>query len=323
MPPPSYRCRICGTSALSAFAAREMMYGTRESFDYFECPGCGCVQIADIPSDLARFYPQNYYSFQRTASSLRRRLKLAAFRALVAAGSIAPPLRATLSRRSLRLARLFLYEEATQRNHNAAILDVGAGGGDLVKDLADLGYRRALGIDPFLPQPVHYRDRVLVAPLDLAQVADRYDVISFHHSLEHMPDQRAVLTRAREVLAPGGSLIVRIPIVGGEAWETYRAHWAQLDPPRHLYLHSAKSFALVAAQAGLKIIKLDFDSTGFQFWGSELFRRDIPLNDPRSPAAGGAPAIFTAAELSDFEVKARALNQAARGDQIVAWLAAA
>ncbi len=37
-----------------------MMLGSRESFTYVECARCGCVQIAEIPADLARHYPTDY-----------------------------------------------------------------------------------------------------------------------------------------------------------------------------------------------------------------------------------------------------------------------
>ena len=55
------KCRICGNKEGNApFEAREMMFGTRERFTYFECNSCGCLQIAEIPDDLARFYAADY-----------------------------------------------------------------------------------------------------------------------------------------------------------------------------------------------------------------------------------------------------------------------
>ena len=40
-----------------------MMFGYRDEFAYFACGQCGCLQIADIPPDMSRYYPANYYSF--------------------------------------------------------------------------------------------------------------------------------------------------------------------------------------------------------------------------------------------------------------------
>jgi hypothetical protein len=39
--------------------AREMMSGWRDRFTYCERPRCGSVHIAQVPADLARFYPSD------------------------------------------------------------------------------------------------------------------------------------------------------------------------------------------------------------------------------------------------------------------------
>ena len=58
-------CAICGNAEGNrSHAVREMMLGTGEQFEYLECGRCGCLQIADPPGDLARYYPQGYYSLQ-------------------------------------------------------------------------------------------------------------------------------------------------------------------------------------------------------------------------------------------------------------------
>src|SRR5262245_52545571 len=57
-------CKICRHSDRNMIhSIREMMFGTRESFEYIECSRCGCIQIADIPDDISRHYPPDYYSF--------------------------------------------------------------------------------------------------------------------------------------------------------------------------------------------------------------------------------------------------------------------
>ncbi len=62
-------CRICGTRGdFALFHTREMLHGTRQPFDYFECASCGCVRITDVPDDLSLFYPDNYFSFRNHRS---------------------------------------------------------------------------------------------------------------------------------------------------------------------------------------------------------------------------------------------------------------
>jgi hypothetical protein len=57
-------CRACNSSLLDArrHQVREMFFGSREQFCYVECPSCGSLQIEQIPTDLSRFYPTNYYA---------------------------------------------------------------------------------------------------------------------------------------------------------------------------------------------------------------------------------------------------------------------
>jgi hypothetical protein len=62
-------CKICGNiEENKVFEIREMMFGFRDEFTYFECSKCGCLQIAEIPINMEKYYPSNYYSFQKIYS---------------------------------------------------------------------------------------------------------------------------------------------------------------------------------------------------------------------------------------------------------------
>jgi hypothetical protein len=78
--------------------------------------------------------------------------------------------------------------------------------------------------------------------------------------------------------------------------------------------------AALADRAGFRVRETVFDSTGFQFWGSEQGRRGIPLRDPRSLAVSPDRGVFTAAELAEFEARAVAWNREASGDQACFFL---
>src|SRR5690606_9665958 len=95
--------------------------------------------------------------------------------------------------------------------------------------------------------------------------------------------------------------------VSSWAWEHYRTDWVQLDPPRHLVIHSLESARRAASAAGLELSEVEYDSGHFQFVGSELYRKDIPL----------LPALYEAApsEIRRYRRRAAALNAAGKGDQ--------
>jgi hypothetical protein len=77
---------------------------------------------------------------------------------------------------------------------------------------------------------------------------------------------------------------------------------------------------LLALAGGFEIVETKFDSTAFQFWGSEQVRRGIPLHDPRSVHVRGGNGGFTGKEMRSYTAKAEELNRAGDGDQACFYL---
>jgi SAM-dependent methyltransferase len=136
-----------------------------------------------------------------------------------------------------------------------------------------------------------------------------FDLIIFSHSLEHVPDPIEMLRTARRKLSIGGFCLVRVPTTSSEAWETYKEDWVQIDAPRHLVIPSREGLALAAGAVGLQIEKTIDDSGVFQFMGSEQYRRDIALVDPKGDT------LFGRRQIADWERRAAELNREGRGDQ--------
>src|SRR4030042_3937998 len=68
-------CQVCGNSEKNqVYVVKEMMYGYRDEFEYFECVQCGCLQIQKIPNNLEKYYPKQYYSYE-IPSGLKEYLK--------------------------------------------------------------------------------------------------------------------------------------------------------------------------------------------------------------------------------------------------------
>src|SRR5688572_21591115 len=138
-------CRICSHNGdHKHLTVKEMMFGTRETFDYYQCVACGSVQITEPlpPGVLARHYPFNYYSFHAHYHSYGGGLKafLLARRDRAALGEM-NPIGAAMMRLRPAKGHIRLLQQIGVRKQDS-VLDVGCGSGELLDQLAQLGFPR-------------------------------------------------------------------------------------------------------------------------------------------------------------------------------------
>ncbi len=300
-------CYVCGNEVDNkSHCVREMMHGSCDQFAYLECSACGCLQLMSRPSDLRKYYPSDYYSFSNHqpgggvpgAKLIRRFKNRLCF-------SDSALLRGAVDRFSP--SRSLVSVASARPGHDARILDVGCGAGDLLRDLACLGFKNLLGIDAFLEA-----DRPGPPPVRRARLEDLqgsvWDLIMFHHSFEHVPDPRSTLALTSELLRSGGLCLIRTPVIGA-AWQTYGVNWVELDAPRHFHVFSQRGLTLLAEGVGLTLANVRFDTSEFEFWGSELYKRGIVLN---TAERHGLSNYFSARDMKRFRAQARVLNAEGR-----------
>ncbi|HEV8548734.1 MAG TPA: class I SAM-dependent methyltransferase, partial [Polyangiaceae bacterium] len=297
-----------------------MMFGTREAFTYYECGACGCVQIARYPDDIARHYPRDYYAFASGAAGEARHYSRAARwlhhrRARHGLGYF-DPIGALVSRAFGELEAHRWLKMAGVR-FESSILEVGCGTGFLLSLLWRDGFRNLEGVDPFIPDAARHQPGFTIKSA-LGEAQRRADFILMSHSLEHMPEPHRVLAELRAISSQRTWLCVRLPLACA-AYRRFGGDWGQLDPPRHFYLHTPRSFALLAETHGFRVERTLFDSTALQFWWSEQNLRDVAFNDPRSHA-GPHGALFSPSQMAAWEAEASALNAAGEGDQATFFL---
>ena len=274
-----------------------MMFGMRDAFDYAECLDCGRLKLLNPPSDLTRYYPCGYYSF--AGISKRDSLKNAVRSALSGVGLVSPAKWAWAAETTSIVALIGAHR-------NMRLLDVGGGSGKFVRELRSAGFKDALAIDPFLTAETAYAKRATIHT-----TKGEWDCIIFNHSFEHIADQSGTLLQARSMLARGGLCLIRVPVASSWAWKEYGINWVQLDCPRHMVIHTAKSMQLLARACGLKLASTVYDSTALQFWGSEAYRKDISLVDIQREMSMN----LSKSQMAEFEKRAHELNQQHCGDQ--------
>jgi 2-polyprenyl-3-methyl-5-hydroxy-6-metoxy-1,4-benzoquinol methylase len=312
-------CRVCGRrNDVPWYTAKEMMFGLRDEFRYFQCTQCECLQIAEFPSNISKYYPENYYSLAQNDAvkfaGLKGKIRRRSLSALVLNRNFFDRvLRNFYSPISLRVLK------DLQVDRNTRILDVGSGSGHkFLYPLAELKFTNIAGCDPFIAHTISYSNGLKIYKTDVFGMEGKWDIITYHHVFEHVSNPLENLVRVHDLLETGGVCILRIPTVSSYAWEHYRTNWFQLDAPRHYFLHSIKSIEHLAAQAGLKLYRINFDSTYKQFAESEKYSRDEPLKQPRKK--GIANFITRKLKKMHYQRLAREMNKKQMGDQAAFFL---
>jgi SAM-dependent methyltransferase len=286
-----------------------MMFGLGGEFTYLECGQCGCLQLLDVPGDMAVYYPESYAAFETHAPWKARILaNWAAY---------------AYGRRNILgflLDQIYgpYHEMPSVRRAglptDAWILDVGCGSGRLIRDMRALGFEHVAGVDAFIPSDIVHPNGVKVSRKRLEDVAGTFDVVMLHHSFEHMPEPAQALRRVAGLLAPRGLVILRIPVASSWAWKHYGIDWMHLDAPRHFFLHTRKSIEILARASGLEVESVVDEGNESQFLGSEQYRRGIPLMDERSFMRGRFPEIRQSKLRRGYRRRAEELNRLGQGD---------
>ena len=265
-------CPLCSTAAVTHYArARDIEYHTSETeFDFYLCGPCGVLFINPMLSDrLGEIYPPNYYSFVKTNRSL-----------VVAAKEWLDKQR---FRQILR----------TLSGPEISVLDVGGGTGwllDLIKS-ADSRVSRTSVIDidanagaqAELAGHRYYHGRI-----EEYDRTDRFDLVLMLNLIEHVSDPRAVLSKARTLLKPGGRLIIKTPNFDSLDGHLFRHRsWGGYHTPRHFVLFRKDSLEKLSSECGFQTVHFSY-TQGAPFWSvsilEEMRRMGLVEITPRRPA---------------------------------------
>jgi SAM-dependent methyltransferase len=292
-----------------------MMFGFRDRFEYLECSACGTLSIRQPPEDLGRYYPAQYYSF-RPLKGFYHFVKCRQAGYSFGANDLLGFVIALFLGPESSVAALRHIAPA----FTARILDVGSGSGAFLHYLARLGFKHLLGIDPFLPGAEVQGKGYVVRKERLADVREKFDIITLNHVFEHLDDPLVTLQEIARHLSADGVAVIRIPVADSFAWRKFGVNWVQLDCPRHLFLHTRKGLGLLARKAGLEISKVVYDSTSFQFWGSRLYQKDIALTSKSSILNNRWKLFLHLPRLFLLSRQAKRLNNVGEGDSACFYL---
>lgn len=313
-------CKICNNSQNNhQLEVNEMMMGLKEIFEYTECSKCGCLQINAIPEEMNKYYAKNYYSYEKQKEKtnhlintlIMKRNEYCLFKKNFLGKLV-----------NIKYPNSF-YSTLGYLNINyySKILDVGCGAGKFLYELEDLNFKRLTGIDPYIENETH-TEHLTIMKKNLHHLPDeeKFDFIFLNHSFEHLSDPLESLLKVQNILSKDGTCIIGMPLKTDYIWQLYGVNWVQIDAPRHFFIQTSKSFDILLGKTDLEIQKTLFDSYELQFWGSEQYKRDIPLNAANSYAINPENSIFTAKQIYEFKKCAKKLNDEKCGDQAIFFL---
>ena len=227
----AHPCPLCG-----AGRDRELY---RHRGRIVRCLGCGLVRRDPIPPavSLLHVYRSADYFRLRTAGPI-------GYGDYYADAPVYRP----YFRRKLRLLSRYAAPPGD-------LLEVGAAAGYALEAARDLGWR-ARGLE-LSPDAVTFaRERLgvdaAVGGIDDLEDESRWDVVAAFQTIEHLPDVRAALRRARRALRPGGVLALTTPDHGSFVRRAMRRFWISYRP-EHLLYFDRRRLARLLSEEGFRV----------------------------------------------------------------------
>ena len=224
-------CPVCQSKS----PAKAWQY---KEYEIFECPNCALQFVYPGRAASLEYYQENYQDYVPATYE-----------------DIHPGTHFLINK----------IREVTQHYllpHQRRVIDVGCGPGILLVDLQKNGFE-CLGID-FNPALVRAANEQFHVPARVARLEDiitlglRFDLALLSHVLEHVEDPVGLLKNIREILNPGGVLVIETP---NRKWYS-PSHslekgtlWWNYYPPHHLTFWSIAALDRVLRLSGYSVME--------------------------------------------------------------------
>ncbi len=237
-------CCVCGSKKHRLLTTgQDYEYGSCcNRFRVVACRRCAHVYLNPKPKleEFAVIYPDNYYAYDFLNDQ-----KFALART---------------GKRLIEKGHIKLYRDLIGKT--GKILDIGCGDGRLLSLLKGAGSAWELqGLDfnergnriaESKGLKVHYGKFE-----ELPFAGGSFDLVIMNEVLEHLYNPCESLAKAKEILKPGGYLVIETPCLGSWDYRLFKnSSWGGYHLPRHLNLFSRKSIRRVLEKAGFEMVKV-------------------------------------------------------------------
>jgi len=241
-------CVICGAADFHpVFRASDRLYHTTARlFSVVRCARCGLLRLDPRPpaEELRAYYPRDYWFAPDESAASRMEERYRRF----------------VLRDHVRFVERALRAASAQ----GPLLDAGCGGGLFLGMLRERGFR-VLGLDiSAQAAAISWRRQQAPAVCAVLEAAPFPEgslaAITMFHVLEHLENPRAYLQSARQLLAPGGRLIVQVPNAGSWQCRLLGRRWNGMDVPRHLSDFRDRDLVKLMEECGFEIVRRKYFS---------------------------------------------------------------
>jgi SAM-dependent methyltransferase len=224
------------------------MHRGRGSFTFRRCRRCTLVYLSPrvSPAALGQYYDASYLP-HRGAGAWGR------FAALAAEGQ-----------RRTDGARVRRARRAARLGPAAAVLDVGCGRPTFLEALARATGARGTGIDltdaGWSDEPARWAAAGLTlreGTVEDGPPPGPFDLVTMWHALEHDYRPLETLRRLREVVRPGGALIVEVPNFDSLTRRLHGSAWAGFHTPRHTAIYTPATLRALLERAEWTVERQD------------------------------------------------------------------
>jgi SAM-dependent methyltransferase len=261
------KCRLCASAGERLYSnVQDLLFGSSGSWSYSKCvnPECRLIWIDPPPNE--RELAEAYGAYYTHASLPAPPRWLTRAREDTLARNLGYPTSRTFGGKLISAAHpggRDEFEAAAMfvpfQRKGARLLDVGCGSGDHLLFLQSLGWE-TVGVDTDSRAVGHARDRgidVRLGDLDAQGFADAsFDAVVMSHVIEHVFEPEVLLSQARTLLRPGGTLVLLTPNTDSWGHRKYQADWRGMEPPRHLFLYNGSNIRRLLSRSGFETFRV-------------------------------------------------------------------
>jgi 2-polyprenyl-3-methyl-5-hydroxy-6-metoxy-1,4-benzoquinol methylase len=238
-------CPLCGDTRLKG----QKPFEKKSEYSISRCCRCGAEFVLPLPSlDFIRQFYQDYHQTIMSEEYFDKLVMLCVAQA----------------KRINAVCEKFFFPNATK----TSFLDIGGGSGALCVAMNGVGFEATLQdiseICGFWLQRKYPRIRRKISTIEaLCRDGKRYDVINLSQVLEHVLDPRGYLESLKQILSPGGLLLIDCPNNDAIIWRFKNIvrpifnrmnFYNSLQPPQHLWGFNKESWRYLFQACGYEAL---------------------------------------------------------------------